>query len=97
MRRALTLFFVAVSLGAQSAQPTKDELSQLMDEIRAAIRREDWSEASRLSMRLNGALLMRTRSQRTPLLELQFLGRESWQARRMDRACESRADAGFRR
>jgi hypothetical protein len=44
-----------------------------MDEIRAAIRGEDWSEASRLSIRLNAALLMRTRTQGTPLLELQHL------------------------
>src|SRR6266404_5865228 len=73
MRRALALFILAASLRAQPAQPTKDDLNRLMDEIRAAIRSEDWSEASRLSIRLNAALLMRTRSQRTPLLELQHL------------------------
>jgi hypothetical protein len=73
MRRVLILLFLAASLAAQTGQPTKDELNQLMDEIRTAIRREDWSEASRLSIRLNAALLMRTRTQRTPLLELQHL------------------------
>ena len=73
MRRALALFLLAASLCAQPGQPTRDELNQLIDQIRTAIRREDWSEASRLSIRLNAALLMRTRAQRTPLLELQHL------------------------
>jgi hypothetical protein len=73
MRRAPALFFLAASLGAQPGQPTRDELNQLIDQIRTAVRREDWSEASRLSIRLNAALLMHTRTQRTPLLELQHL------------------------
>src|SRR3954453_18550656 len=73
MRRALALFILAASLPAQSGQPTKDDLNRLIDEIRVAIRRDDWSEASRLSIRLNAALLMHTRTQRTPLLELQHL------------------------
>jgi hypothetical protein len=77
MRRALGLLFLAASLAAQqgqpTGQPTKDELTRLIDELRDAIRREDWSVASRLSIRLNADLLMRTRTQRTPLLELQHL------------------------
>ena len=73
MRRALALFILAASLRAQPGQPTKDDLNRMMDEMRAAIRREDWSEASRLSIRLNAALLMRTRTQATPILELQHL------------------------
>src|SRR6267154_517984 len=81
MRCAPALWLLAGVLCAQPGQPTKDDLTRVIDQIRTAIRREDWSEASRLSIRLNAALLMRTRSQRTPLLELQHLetiaGRDS--------------------
>jgi len=49
--------------------------------MRAAIRRDDWSEASRISIRLNASLLVRTRPQATPSVELQHLetlaGRDS--------------------
>ena len=73
MRRALSALLLAGALYAQSGQPTRDDLNRMIDEMRAAIRREDWPEASRLSIRINAALLMHTRSQATPLLELQHL------------------------
>ena len=90
MRLALALFVLAGVLRAQPArpapanptgQPTKDDLTLMVDEMRAAIRRDDWSEASRLAVRINAALLMRNRTQTTPSLELQHLetlaGRDS--------------------
>jgi tetratricopeptide (TPR) repeat protein len=64
---------VAGMLCAQTGQPTKDELKQMIEELRVAVQREDWSEASRLSIRINAALLMRNRGQATPILELQHL------------------------
>ena len=73
MRRALLPLLFAGVLCAQTGQPTKDELSRMIDDMRAAIRAEDWSEASRISIRINAALLMRTRPQATPLIELQHL------------------------
>ena len=73
MARILVWLLLAATLYAQSGQPTRDDLSRMIDEMRAAIRREDWSEASRISIRINAALLMRTRTQATPLLELQHL------------------------
>ena len=46
----------------------------MLDQIRAAVRAEDWPEASRLAIRLNAALLsLRARSQSSPLAELQHL------------------------
>ena len=73
MRRALSLCLIAGTLCAQPGQPTRDELNKTIDELRAAIRRDDWSEASRISIRLNAALLMRIRTQATPSIELQHL------------------------
>jgi hypothetical protein len=73
MKRALLPLLFAGVLCAQTGQPTKDDLNQMIDELRSAIRREDWQEASRISIRINAALLMRTRTQSTPLLELQHL------------------------
>jgi hypothetical protein len=74
MRRALlSLILIGAALSAQTDQPSRDELSKWVDDMRAAIRREDWSEASRISIRINAALLMRTRTQATPILELQHL------------------------
>jgi len=73
MRRALLPLLFAGVLCAQTGQPTKDELSRMIDDMRAAIRREDWSEASRISIRINAALLMRTRTLATPGLELEHL------------------------
>jgi hypothetical protein len=71
--RTAALLFIAAFARAQSAQATKDDLSRMLDDIRAAVRRDDWSEASRISIRLNASLLMRIRTQVTPSLELQHL------------------------
>ncbi|HJZ95637.1 MAG TPA: hypothetical protein VKE70_03980 [Candidatus Solibacter sp.] len=71
--RAAAFLWIAACTCAQSVQPTKDDLTRMIDDLRAAVRREDWSEASRLSIRINASLLMRTRTQATPSLELQHL------------------------
>lgn len=71
-RVGIALLF-AVVLRAQTAPPARDDLIRLIDDMRAAVRREDWTEASRLSIQINAALLMRTRAQATPSLELQHL------------------------
>src|SRR5215467_9877882 len=71
--RAAALLVLAACASAQSVQPAKDDLTRMIDDLRAAVRREDWSEASRLSIRINASLLMRTRTQATPSLELQHL------------------------
>ncbi|HXA50461.1 MAG TPA: hypothetical protein VNV86_09175, partial [Candidatus Acidoferrum sp.] len=73
MRRALVSLCFAGMLCAQTGQPTRDDLKQMIEELRVAVQREDWSEASRLSIRINAALLMRNRGQATPMLELQHL------------------------
>jgi hypothetical protein len=63
-----------MALGAQTQQTEKQEFYRMLDELRAAIRAEDWAEASRISIRLNAELLAkRTRTQASPLLELQHL------------------------
>lgn len=73
MRRVI-LLWAAAALGSAQQQPDVKELNLMLDEIRAAIRAGDWPEASRISIRLNGALLtLRTRSQATPGLELEHL------------------------
>ena len=73
MRRALLPLCLAGVLCAQTGQLTRDDLSRMIDDLRAAVRREDWSEASRISIQINAALLLRTRNQTTPSLELQHL------------------------
>ena len=73
MGRALSTLLLAGALCAQTGRTTRADLDRMIDEMRAAIRREDWQEASRLSIRINAALLMQTRSQATPALELQHL------------------------
>jgi hypothetical protein len=73
MLRTLILFCFGTALCAQTFHATRDDLLQMMDEMRAAIRREDWPEASRISIRLNAALMLRNRSTSTPSLELQHL------------------------
>ena len=73
MRRALLSLCFLGTLCAQTGQPTKDDLKQMIEELRVAVQREDWSEASRLSIRINAALLMRNRGQASPILELQHL------------------------
>jgi len=74
MRCWLLWTVLAGVLGAQTQTPDKLELTRMLDDLRAAIRSEDWAEASRISIRLNATLLeMRARKQITPSLELQHL------------------------
>lgn len=73
MRRALLSLCFSGMLCAQTGQPTRDDLNQMIEELKVAVHREDWSEASRLSIRINSALLMRNRGQASPILELQHL------------------------
>jgi len=64
----------AVALAGAQPKPDPKEFNLMLDQIRAAIRAEDWPEASRIAMRLNATLLnLRVRSQASPLLELQHL------------------------
>ena len=72
-RCGTTLWLFARMLCAQTGQPTKVELDRIIEDMRAAIKREDWPEASRISIRVNAALLMRLRTQGTPPGELQHL------------------------
>jgi len=72
MRRLLLFVLCGAALAAQ--QTDKQELNRLLDELRAAIRADDWVEASRISVRLNAELLARrSRMMTSPLLELQHL------------------------
>lgn len=72
MRHLLLFVLGGAALAAQ--QTDKQELNRLLDELRAAIRVEDWAEASRISIRLNAELLAkRSRNIVSPLLELQHL------------------------
>jgi hypothetical protein len=74
MHRLAGFAVLALALGAQTQQTEKQELNRMLDELRAAIRADDWAEASRISIRLNAELLAkRTRTQASPLLELQHL------------------------
>ena len=74
MRLWIPICALALALPAQTPQTEKQEFSRMLDELRAAIRADDWAEASRISIRLNAALLeKRTRTQPTPLLELEHL------------------------
>ncbi len=74
MRRFLLLWVAAAALAGAQPKPDQKELNFMLDQIRAAVRAEDWPEASRLAIRLNAALLsLRARSQSSPLAELQHL------------------------
>ncbi|MBS1854027.1 MAG: hypothetical protein JST11_01575 [Acidobacteria bacterium] len=73
MRRTLAALFCAVTLSAQTRPADKNELNRMIDELRAAVRGEDWPEASRIAIRINTALLTRNRPQANPLLEFQHL------------------------
>jgi hypothetical protein len=76
MRLLIPVWVLVAALHAQTAQqpPDKQEFTRMIDALRAAIRADDWAEASRISIRLNAALLeRRTRAQPTPMLELQHL------------------------
>jgi hypothetical protein len=74
MRRLLLLSVAASALAFAQQKPDQKELDLMLDQIRAAIRAEDWSEASRLAIRLRAALLnARARTPVSPLIELQHL------------------------
>jgi hypothetical protein len=78
MRSLLALAFCGVALAAQQTQlatpAEKQEFNRMLDELRAAIRADDWVEASRISVRLNAEMLARrSRTLASPLLELQHL------------------------
>jgi hypothetical protein len=81
---ALAALFIGVFIGAvrngqaqplaHQPQPDLRELNQMLEQIRAAMRADDWPEASRVAFRLNAAILvLRTRTQASPALELQHL------------------------
>jgi hypothetical protein len=70
---AAWLLGMGATLPAQQA-PDKQELNRMMDAIRAAIRTDDWTEASRIAIRLNATLLeWRTKPRASPALEMQHL------------------------
>ena len=75
MRLSIAFWLVALGaiLRAQQA-PDKQEINRMMDAIRAAVRMDDWTEASRIAIRLNATLLeWRTKAQASPALEMQHL------------------------
>jgi hypothetical protein len=70
----IPLCALAMTLAAQTQPIEKQEYLRWLDDLRTAIRSEDWPEAARISMRLNAALIeRRTKAQSTPALELQHL------------------------
>src|SRR4051794_14856331 len=79
MRRVLLLFAMAASFafGQEAQRDTRAdqrEFTQLLDQIRDAIRAQDWPEAARLTSRLNSSVaMMRSRTTASPLIELQHL------------------------
>jgi hypothetical protein len=74
MRRLVLLLLASAAMVCAQQKPDHKELTLLVDQIRAAVRAEDWPEASRLTIRLNAALMnVRARSQGSPLIELQHL------------------------
>jgi hypothetical protein len=74
MRRLVLLSLAASVLAVAQQKPDPRELNLLLDQIRVAIRTEDWSEATRLAIRLRAALLnARAQTPVSPLIELQHL------------------------
>lgn len=73
VRSALLGLFCAAMLCGQPRQSSKDQIERMIDELRSAVRGEDWSLASRLAIRINTALLERNRPQANPMLEFQHL------------------------
>ena len=72
--RKLVLLSLAAAVAIAQQKPDQKEISLMLDQIRAAVRAEDWPEASRLTTRLNATLMnLRVRSQASPLIELQHL------------------------
>ena len=59
---------------APQQQPDKQELYRMLDDIRASIRLDDWNEAWRLAVRLNGSIIARLPAGgASPELELEHL------------------------
>jgi hypothetical protein len=64
----------AATLRAAPQQPDKQEMYRMLDDIRASIRLDDWNEAWRIAVRLNGSIVERlTKTGSSPDLELQHL------------------------
>jgi hypothetical protein len=64
----------AAVAGAAAQQTDKQELYRMLDDIRASIRLDDWNEAWRIAVRLNGSVIERlTKTGSSPELELQHL------------------------
>jgi hypothetical protein len=64
----------AATVPAAPQQPDKQELYRMLDDIRASIRLDDWNEAWRIAVRLNGSIVERlTRTGSSPDVELQHL------------------------
>ena len=59
---------------AAQQQPDKQEMYRMLDDIRTSVRLEDWNEAWRLAVRLNGSIIARLPAGgASPELELQHL------------------------
>jgi ATP/maltotriose-dependent transcriptional regulator MalT len=68
------LMAAATVRAAPQQQPDKQELYRMLDDIRASIRLDDWNEAWRLAVRLNGSIIARLPTAgASPDLELQHL------------------------
>jgi hypothetical protein len=68
------LMAAATVRAAPQQQPDKQEMYRMLDEIRASIRLDDWNEAWRLAVRLNGSIIQRLPTTgASPDLELQHL------------------------
>jgi hypothetical protein len=64
----------AATLRAAPQQPDKQEMYRMLDDIRSSIRLDDWNEAWRIAVRLNGSIVERlTKAGSSPDLELQHL------------------------
>jgi len=64
----------AAVVRAAAQQPDKQELYRMLDDIRASMRLDDWNEAWRIAVRLNGFIVERlTKTGPSPDLELQHL------------------------
>jgi hypothetical protein len=68
------LVAAATVRAAPQQQPEKQELYRMLDDIRTSIRLDDWNEAWRLAVRLNGSIIARLPAGgASPELELQHL------------------------